>query len=259
MIARWPLAALAGAALLLASAAIAVPAGLPVTAPAPPIDPIVITPPRGATADAARLAIASEIAAILMPAGAFQQSVQPSIDRMTGGARNGMLNAPMRAFVRDAAIKPETPIRIDEATAARAMAVIDPAFAQRQAVITDLMAKRVGAIIQAFEPQARTALAKAYAGRMGTDDLTALLAFLHTPAGAAFAQAQSSVGRDPAITESGGRLLVQMNGVAPDVMKDAVAATGKLPRPRRFADLTEGEKAQVFRLIGATPASPKTQ
>lgn len=253
MIGRWCLVV---AAAMSAGAASAVPAGLPATAPLPQTDPIVITPPRGATADAERLAIAGEVAAILMPAGAFRRSVQPNIDRMAGGARNAMLNAPMRAFVRDAAIKPEAPIRIDEATAARAMAVIDPAFAQRQQIITDLLTTRAGAIIDAFEPQARTAMAQAFAGRLTADELKALLAFLRTPAGGAYAVAQSTIGRDPAITESGRRLMAQIDGVQPGVLKDAAAATAKLPRPRRYADLTETEKAQVFRLIGATPASP---
>lgn len=231
----------------------AVPA-LPATTPAT-VPPKAAPPPARPPVDPTRLAIASEIAAVMMPKGALRQSMQANVTRVSDGIRNGMLNAPMRAFVRDAAIKPEKQIRIDEDTAIAAMAVIDPAFAERQRLIADIVSKQLGAIIDANEPKARAGLSEAYARRLTIGELEALLAFLKTPAGAAFASAQTMIIGDPAMLDSGKAIAAETDKSAATIMKEAISATQSLPRPRRFADLTESEKAQVFRLIGATPAS----
>ncbi|MBC7505597.1 MAG: DUF2059 domain-containing protein [Sandarakinorhabdus sp.] len=252
----WHLA-LAAALLPLVGAAGAVPVTSLAAAPAP-IDPLVVTPPRGtrtSPVDPARLTAASEVAALLMPVGSLRQALQPNIDRMSGGARNAMLNTAMRDFVRYAAIKPSAQIRIDEATATKAMTAMDPAFGQRQAIITDMIATRIGAIIDAHDPLARASLGVALANRLSVADLTALLAFLRTPAGAAYLEAQPLIGRDPANVESSKVLMTRLDGVVPGAIKDIIAATADLPKVRRYVDLKEGEKAQVYKLIGATPAS----
>ena len=242
------------AALALAGSAFAAPVvAVSGNAPTPAVD-VDALPAAAASVGPARLAVATEIAAVMMPPGSLVAVMSGATAQLSGGIRNNMLNAPMLAFIRAAGIRPDKQVRIDEATETAAMATIDPAFGQRQLIISETLVKRAATIVEAHEPVARAALATAHARRMTREDLTALRDFLRKPAGLAYAEAMRFIPRDPANIASSRELFGKIDAALPAVTSEIAKATGALPRPRRYADLTETEKSRVFKLIGATPA-----
>jgi hypothetical protein len=239
---------------LFASAAHAAPTPVPATPPAALLEPVV-APPRP-PADPARLALATELVTLLMPPEMARANLEASMAQAMSGLRQQLAMAPMRAALMAAGVAEGESRRFSPATFRRLTAILDPAFEARQRLLADITTKSVLAVAIEFEPQFRAATAEAYARQLSLADLGAVVAFLKTPAGQAFAPLPATINTDPAIAERQQAMRPAFDRMQPAMLTAMRDATRKLPPPRRYADLNESEKAEMQRLINATSALP---
>lgn len=247
-------AATAGLALL-ASAAQAAPTPL-LGATAPPILEPLAPPPRPPV-DPARLKLATELVDMLTPPGTMRAVLEAASAQMMDGFRQQMALAPLRVAMVAAGVAEGDQRRFSPAVFRRLTEILDPAFEARQRIFAEAMFKAQAAMMEQLEPQLRAGSAEAYARRLSAAELDAVLTFLRTPEGRAFAPLPAMIGSDPAVTERQRAMGPAMEKTMPAVMASMRDATRKLPPPRRFADLNETEKAEMLRLINA-PASVRS-
>lgn len=238
---------------LSASAAQAAPTPAP-PAPPPAILAPVVAPPRPPV-DPARLVLATELVTLMMPPGAARTILEASMAQAFEGMRQQMAMAPLRAALLAAGVAEGEARRFSPATFRRLTAILDPAFEARQRILAEVTIKSVVAASEQFEPQLRAGTAEAYARRLSLAELEAVLAFMRTPAGMAFAPLPAKIGTDPAVTERQKAIRPVMEKTLPATIAALRDATRNLPPPRRFADLNETEKVEMLRLINAPTAT----
>ena len=78
---------------------------------------------------------------------------------------------------------------------------------------------QVKPIMNAALPDIFESMAHAYAREFSTDDLSALLAFVKTPAGQHFFERAPQILKDPDVQASQQRMMVQLSGKLPEIMR----------------------------------------
>jgi hypothetical protein len=222
------------------------------TPTAPVIIQTIVTPPTAAT-DPDRLAKATRIAAALLPVGTYRKMMSGTMDQMMKGAVDQALDMPMRDMARAANLSPEQLAKVGPGTARQIAAIMDPAFRQRMdlglkammGIMVDMMAK--------YEPSARDGLAEAYGARFTSAQLDDLERFFATPTGNAYAAQSMLVYTDPAVISRMQAMIPAMMKQMPDMLGAMAKATAGLPPPRKYAQLTKAERAEVARLLGVDP------
>jgi hypothetical protein len=247
-------AAAAGLALL-ASAAQAAPT--PLLGDTTPAILQPVTPPPRPPVDPARLKLANELVDLLTPPGTMRAVLEAASAQMMDGFRQQMALAPLRVAMIAAGVAEGDQRRFSPAVFRRLTEILDPAFEARQRIFAEAMFKARTAMMEELEPKLRAGSAEAYARRLSVAELDAVLAFLRTPEGRAFAPLPAMIGSDPAVTERQRAMGPALEKTMPAALASVRDATRKLPPPRRFADLTETEKAEMLRLINA-PASVRS-
>lgn len=197
----------------------------------------------------ARLPRAQAVIARIMPPGTMQQ--------MMGGMFDKMLNPliAMGAKVDSATIATELSIEdeefaIAEEDAARVGAILDPVREQRIRLVSDVTQRVMATAMKAMEPGMRKGLAEAYAVTFTSGELTAIAAFFATPEGGSFARKSYALATDPRIMNASLEGVPAMMERMKAMEADMKAADAKLPKRRRYADLSAAERAELARLTG---------
>lgn len=244
--------AIAGLALLASAGQAAPVPAIPDTTPA--ILAPVAAPPR-APVDPARLALATELVDLLTPPGSIRAGLEIAMAQGMDGFRQQMALAPLRQAMVAAGVGEGDQRRFSPAVFRRLTAILDPAFEARQRILAEMMTRSRTAMMTEVEPLLRAGTAEAYARRLSITELNAVLAFMHTPEGRAFAPLPATIGTDPAVLERQQAIRTVQEKTMPAAMTAVRDAMRKLPPPRRFADLNETEKAEMLRLINAPSAT----
>lgn len=212
--------------------------------------------PARAPVDPARLAVANDIVAKVLPPGSYRTLMQGSMDQVMGMMRGQMYDLPVRQLAKAANLTDAQLAAIGPGTVREVMAILDPAFEQRQAIIGDTMMKGLIDVIADMEPELRAGMAEAYARRLSLADLEATCSFFRTPAGAAYAAQVMQVSADPAFMDRMRAMMPRLTGSLPAMLQKGAAATSGLPKPRRYDDLTAAEQARLRQLLGS-PVEPR--
>ena len=200
---------------------------------------------------------ATEIADKLFPPGTYRKMLGESFGKMTSGMIDQMGEVPIAEFVKAAGVSPINAPKLDKATINQIMAIIDPAFKERTRLTTDGMFKGMIPLFEQMEPDLRAGLAESLTHRFTSSQLSELKTFFATPTGSSFASQQMLLFTDPAVM---GKMQAQMPKIMqamPTLIGDAIKATAGLPKPRKYADLTNAERNRLATLLGIDPAKMK--
>jgi hypothetical protein len=123
------------------------------------------------------------------------------------------------------------------------MAEKDPHFEERMKITNRVMAEEMAGLFGRLEPRMKDAMARAYARRFSTVELTEINRFFASPAGGSFARQSFEMMTDPEMTS-------EMMAFMPEMMKDMPAiaeklkkATAHLPPPPKKQE-ESGEEAE---------------
>jgi hypothetical protein len=202
-----------------------------------------------ATADA-RLAMARDVAARVLPPGAMQTMMGAVMDAVPGQVMGQMMNQRLAEYAGMAGADAEQlQQQLGQATIGQLMAILDPVFEERQRRTMAAMSKGMIAVFTQMEPEMREGMAEAYASRLTPEELAAAHAFYTTPLGSAVAAKNMQLASDPAYMKRAQTMQALLMQRMPAIMADAQKAAADLPPPRKPQDLTAAERDRLLALI----------
>lgn len=210
-----------------------------------------------ATSDPATLALASRIAAAILPDGTFQQIMDASIGQMSKSMMDGMLSIPINTLAKSLGQDPEKIKALDSTRLKDVLSIMDPAFQERTDRSMAVTASEIGKLMTSMEPSFREGLAEAYARRFSLAELRDIDAFFQTNAGKAFAAGSMTIQTDPAFFTRMQQFLPAITNAMPQMMKKMQERTADLPKPKKPQDLSPAERERLATLLGLDPAEMK--
>lgn len=207
-----------------------------------------------APADPARLALARGIVLKLAPDGTYRKVMQGALDQVSNGMMNKMMNMPIRELVAGWGLKQDEIAKLNNASIHDIMAIMDPAFDQRMQLTMNASMSTMTDVLSRFEPQMREGMAQAYARNYTLDQLTDIDRFFSTSTGSLYASRSMTLMNDPAVKSSMEGLMPAIMQAIPEMAKKVEAATAGLPKPKKFEDLNDADRAKLAKLLGVDPA-----
>ncbi|UVO55337.1 DUF2059 domain-containing protein [Sphingomonas sp. SUN039] len=201
--------------------------------------------------------VATDIAAKLFPDGTYRKMLGDTFSKMMSGMIDQMGNMPLGDLVKAYGLDTDAAAKLDKATVNKVMAILDPAFKERMRLVMDGMFKGMIPLFEKMEPDLRAGLAESLAHRFTPAELGELKTFFATPTGNSFAGQQMLLFMDPAVM---GRMQAQMPKIMeamPTLVGAAAKAAASLPKAKKYADLTEAERAELAALLGIDPKKMK--
>lgn len=133
--------------------------------------------------------------------------------------------------------------------------IFDPVYQERMAAEMAAMTEMMEQLFARLEPGLREGLSRALATRFSTDELSAINAFFATPAGEKYAGESLIMFTDPQIMASVGQAMPALMEEMPAFFGGESEASGDLPEPRRYDDLTPSEQRRAAELLGIDQAT----
>ena len=201
------------------------------------------------TAEAAT-PLASEIAAKLFPDGTYRKMLGPQMTQMLSGMTDGVGGMPMGPLLKAAGLPEVDAAKLDKTTMDQIMAIVDPAYKQRMRLMMDGMFAAMIPLFEKLEPDLRAGLAVSLDHRFSATQLAELRGFFATPTGNAFAAQQMLLFMDPAVM---GRMQAAMPKIMagmPQLIATAVKTNDRLPKAKKYEDLTPAERTKLAALLG---------
>ncbi|MGQ3063336.1 MAG: DUF2059 domain-containing protein [Sphingopyxis sp.] len=206
------------------------------TSSLPPIDP-------------ARLTLAEQTTAALIPAGSIEKMVDNLYGKMFktimgefGGQSDLMLSI-------QTGVESEQIAKLDEATKAKVADMFDPHRKEREDQITKVIKPLISEVLGDMEPPMRSGLAKAYARKFTGAQLTDINGFLATPTGTLYANEWMALQADPevmlAVIKAVPPLITKFIDRAPELEKDFK----DLPKEKQLSDFDDKELAKLAKLM----------
>ncbi len=202
----------------------------------PPIDP-------------ARLAIAEQTTAALIPAGSIEKMLDTMYGRMFRTLMGEFSGQSDLMLSIKTGVESEQIAALDEATKAQIADLFDPHREEREEQIERVVMPLIREALADMEPPMRAGLAKAYARKFTGAQLADVNAFLATPTGQLYASEWMALQADPevmvAVVKAVPPLLTKFMDRAPEIEKDFK----KLPKEKQLADLGDKELAKLAKLM----------
>ena len=202
----------------------------------------------------ARLPAATALIDQIVPTG--------TLGEMMGSMLDGVLGPIMAMEISDPVAVLEEKLGVEglDATperARQALAILDPAWEERQMREMDAMPVMMERMFVALEPGMKSAMAELYAIYFDEQELADISAFFDTASGASYARKSFTMSADPRMVGAMMQAMPDMMGVFAQMESEMAAATADLAPERGFDELTAAEKkklASLTRLDEATLA-----
>ncbi len=197
----------------------------------------------------ARLPLAGEVVARIIPDGAMAEMIDNLLGGMLGPMM-GMNKGATAAKVSERLGLYDADLAMETAQAEEALTILDPAWRERERIEAETMPAMMGEMMTTMEPVMKTAMTELYAVHFSTGELTDINAFFRTDTGASYARKSFTLASDPRLMASTMKAMPDMMGVFTTMGERMAAATASLPAQRDFAQLTAAEKARLAQLTG---------
>ena len=208
---------------------------LAASAPTFAAQPAAVTPAAKPAIEPQRMALARQAVEAIIPPGTMQRVMKNSM----AGMEQAMVGAMFDMKGTDLGVTGEG----KDKTLRQVMAEKDPHFEERMKITNRVMAEEMAGLFGRLEPRMKDAMARAYARRFSTVELTEINRFFASPAGGSFARQSFEMMTDPEMTS-------EMMAFMPEMMKDMPAiaeklkkATAHLPPPPKKEE-ESGEEAE---------------
>lgn len=197
----------------------------------------------------ARLPLARQIVMKVLPDGAMMEVMGSTFDNVLGPIME-LANADAgAAFAGVLGHRPED-LALDEAQTAQVLAIVDPAWRERNAAISNVTQATLADMMARMEPIMRNVMGELYAIYFDEQELRDINAFFDTESGLSFARQSYAMAGDRRIVAAmvqDPELLFGAFAQFPAQMEEAMAG---LPQVRTFADLSPAERARLVELTG---------
>ncbi|WP_120076354.1 DUF2059 domain-containing protein [Aurantiacibacter odishensis] len=201
----------------------------------------------------ARLPLATQIVGRVLPEGAMME-VMGSMFERTLGPVMAMANEDTGAALTGALGYSADELAVSNETSAEILAIVDPAWRERNAAITNVTQAMMADMMTQMEPIVRDVMAELYAIYFTESELVDIDAFFSTPSGLRYARESYAMAGDPRIMSamfSNPEIMFGMVNEMPAKMEQALA---DVPAARGFDELSSAEQARVMALTGLSKA-----
>jgi hypothetical protein len=219
--------------------------------PAAPSAPAIAQP------DPARMAITRRIAALLFPDGTYRKVMDATLSTLTETLLSNMNKMSVRDLAAAGGLPAGDIEKMSDGSLGEAMAILDPAYNERQKIVTQVMFAEMTTLIVSMEPELREGMAEAMAARFSSEQLVDIEKFMQTPSGSAFAGQYALMGTDPAMMRRVNAMMPKLMTEIPGILKKATAATSGLPKPKTYQELDPAAQKRFDALLGIKPPPRK--
>lgn len=206
-------------------------------------------PAQVASADAARKALADDIARAIIPDGMMAKIMADQMQNVMPMMMNTRMGLPMSALLEERGLTVGPNAR--DVPMADVMAVIDPAFEQRMNAVTRVTTDLMMPIMSKIEPGMREGMARAYARDFTAPQLSEIKGFLKSPTGSAFAGRLMAINSDPEMMSQMMGMMPEIMSVIPQMEPKLKAEMDKLP-PEPKGPLSADQLRKLEALLGTT-------
>jgi hypothetical protein len=206
--------------------------------------------PASPAIDPARVALARPVVDRLFPVGTYKRIMGTTMGKLMDTVMDSTMNMPMASLARIGGVPSDQLAKMDKATLAEIMAILDPYYRERTKRGMNAMMGSMTDLMIGFEPQVRDALTRVYARRFDAKQLGELKLFFDTPTGSAYAADSMTLMMEPEIMGEMQAFMPQMMAKMPDFVAAAEKAVAELPKPKRYADLSKPEREKLAKLLG---------
>jgi hypothetical protein len=202
--------------------------------------PAIAQPAEATAVDPARLKLAEQVAAKLIAPGSYQKMMKDMADQMAGGMIEQMMGMDAAIIAKSAG---ESGKDVEGKSLGDIANEADPHFKERMDIMMKVMFDEMGKLMSAMEPSARAAMAKVYARKYDTRQLTDMNAFFATPSGSAFASDFLATFSDKEMISAMMGEMPKLLEAMPTIMKKVGEATAHLPPAPQTTVATEASAA----------------
>lgn len=205
----------------------------------------------------ARVPQAEQVVAQLFPAGTYRKMMDQTMGPMMDGIMGSMQQLPIADLARLGGVAEEDLAAMGEGTRGELSAILDPAFEERNRIMGQVSVDMISRLMDRIEPGYRAGLARAFATRFSSADLTELQAFFATPVGGRYAAESMLIYADPQVMAAMNEMMPAMFEMMPGMMEEMQARTAHLPPARSAADLSDAELERLAAIFGVPSAELK--
>jgi hypothetical protein len=174
----------------------------------------------------------------------------PLMDQLGKQMSSSMFDIPLATIARIGGLDEADAAKLSQGTLKEMMDIIDPAFDARMAAMMSSMGRQMGPLMAEFEPDMRTAMARAFALKYSAAELDEINGFLGTPTGARFGAGFMALAADPEYLKAMEVMMPRLMQEMPGMMEKIMAETASIAPMRDYDDLTKAEKARIAELVG---------
>lgn len=201
----------------------------------------------------ARLPLATQIVGRVLPEGAMME-VMGSMFERTLGPIMAMANEDSGAALAGALGYSADELLLDEEASAEILAIVDPAWQERNAAVSNLTQSMMADMMTQMEPIVRDVMAELYAIYFTQAELVDIDAFFSTPSGLRYARESYAMAGDPRIMSAMFAHPEVMFGMVNEMPAKMEQALADVPPARGFDELSPAEQARVMALAGLSKA-----
>ncbi|MXP30809.1 DUF2059 domain-containing protein [Parerythrobacter jejuensis] len=198
-----------------------------------------------------RLPAAQLVVDRIFPTGTYAKMMDESMKPMMDGIMGSMLQVPAAELAKLvgnlAAVDPAA-----EGSIGEAMAILDPAFEERNKRMMDTTLNMMTELMDEIEPSYRAGLTRAYAVRFTPAELGDMNAFFSTPSGSRYAAESMLIFMDPQVMSAMNELMPSMMEMMPKMMERMTQSVADLPPARTYSQLSADEQTRLARILGVS-------
>lgn len=195
-----------------------------------------------AAVDPARLKLAEQTVAKLVPPGTYSKIMKDMMDQMAGGLVEQMMGMDAATLTKAGGAEASTTDTATGKTLGELAAEKDPDFKERMDITMRVMFAEMGTLMNEMEPVVRDALAKIYARKYSAKELSDMNAFFATPSGESFAGNFMSTFTDKEMMNASFGMMPKILEAMPAIMDKVEKATAHLPP---LPNATKGAAADI--------------
>ncbi|MEN7537499.1 hypothetical protein [Aurantiacibacter flavus] len=200
----------------------------------------------------ARLPAAKALVEMIMPDGTMGEMMNGMFEGMLGpimAMDEAGREPPLAELLGVSGDRLES---IDNETAARAAAILDPDWRLRDEREAEALPRAMNAMMTAMEPALKAAMAEMYAVSFNAAELRDIDAFFSTESGATYARKSFTMASDPRYVGAIMQAMPQALAGMANMQAELDAATADLATPRSWYELEPAEQDKLARLLGVS-------
>lgn len=202
----------------------------------------------------ARLPLAQTIVAKIVPPGTMGEMMNSMFSGMLGPIMDLGAQPSSAEAAKQLGLDP-LDLELDTEQSAEVLALLDPAWRERQERTMAATKSAVGKLMTAMEPAMREALSQLYAINFDARELADIDAFFSTSSGAAYARKSFTMASDPRMAGAMMQAMPGMIGSFAEIEADMAAAVADVPPARTYSDLDTAQRERLAELTGLDQAA----